>query len=389
MNRAKAFTLAGLLVGMVFLSSCAAQEGGGKVATVNGKPITKMEYERTYHEFEKALHRENASPEEKDKIDDTLKSMTVNKLIYQALVNDEAKKTGIAVTDADVRKYKQDKIFSNPVLKDQFKVFLEQNRMQESDFDAMLKDNLLLQRLMDAKAKDQAQVTDAEIKAFYDANRQSFNLRKRVHAKHILVKAIVPQMKQEIRAKDSKISDAALDREVLDRKRALKAKAEKIYEEVKANPAKFDELARKYSDDKISARRGGDLGEVMENTTDPMFWTAADKTPNGQIHPGVVSTQFGYHIVEVLDRQPPHQQTLSEVRNTIRDYLTQQKKQVFLKQWIEQQKSVARINIEPAYRPMEMKSSNAAGQLPAGETAPAVSPGAAAPAPQSPTKKEP
>lgn len=353
MKKAKASILAGMLACTVFLSACSNQGAlsGGKVATVNGTAITKAEYDKTYGEFEKAFHLEAATPQQRDQMGDMLKQMTLNKLILQTLIYNEASKAGIQVTDADVTKYKQEKIFNNPVMKEQFKSFLDKNNMKEADFDAMLKDNLLLNKFMDAKGGAEVKVSDAEVKTFYDKNVDQFKIPERIHASHILVKAIVPEMKQEIRKQDAKITDADLDKRISAEKEQLKAKADKIYAEVKANPAKFAELAEKNSEDPASAKNGGDLGDMPESNIDPQFWAAAEKTPDGKLYPGVVSTQFGYHIIKVIDRKPPHQQTFEEAKEMIREHMSQEKKQAFLQKWAEQQKSVAKIDIEPAYQP--------------------------------------
>jgi parvulin-like peptidyl-prolyl isomerase len=331
--------------------------GGEKVASVNGTNITKAEYDKTYGEFIKAFHLETASPQQKTALAENLKEMTLNKLILQTLIYNEAQKSGIQVTDADVASYKQKKIFNDPVMKEQFKAFLAQNKMQESDFDAMLKDNLLLNKLMDAKGGAQVQVSDAELKAFYDKNQDQFKIPERIHASHILVKAIVPQMKQEIRSKNPNIKDADLDKEISTERDALKAKADKLYTEVQANPAKFEEVAKASSDDPMSAKNGGDLGFLVSSNIDPAFWAAAEKTEKGKLYPGVVTSQFGYHIIKVFDRQEPHQQTFEEAKDMLREHLEQEKKQVFLQKWAEQQKSTAKISIEPAYQPSSATAS--------------------------------
>ncbi len=354
MKKAKASILAGMLACTVFLSACSSQGGlggGGKVATVNGTPITKTEYDKTYGEFEKAFHLESASPQQREQLADTLRQMTMNKLILHTLIANEAQKSGIQVTDTDVEKYKQDKIFSNPTLKDEFKNFLSANKMQESDFNDMLKENLLISKFMETKGGSQVAVSDADVKNFYSKNVDQFKIPERIHASHILVKAIVPQMKEEIRAQNPKITDTELDKDINTRKQALKAKADKIFAQVKADPAKFSELAKKDSDDTVSAKNGGDLGDMPQSNIDPVFWAAASKTPNGQLYPGVVSTQFGYHIIKVIDRKPPHQQTFEEAKETIREHMSQEKKQAFLQKWAEEQKAMAKINIEPAYQP--------------------------------------
>jgi peptidyl-prolyl cis-trans isomerase C len=374
MNKTKSSILAGVLACTVLLSACT--KGGGlsseKVATVNGTPISKAEYDKTYSEFEKAFHLESAPEQQRNYLADTLRQMTLNKLILQTLVYNEAKKAGIQVTDADVKDYKQKKIFNDPALKEQFQTFLTQNNMKESDFDAMLKDNLLLNKFMDAKGGAQVQASDAELKAYYTKNQEQFKIPERIKASHILVKAIVPQMKQELRSKSPNIKEEELDKTISAKRQELKTKADKIFAEVKANPAKFEELAKANSDDPMSAKRGGDLGYLVESNIDPAFWAAAEKTENGKLHPSVVSTQFGFHILKVLDRQPPHMQSFEEAKEGLREHLEQEKKQEFLEKWAKDQKATAKIEIEPEYEPKKASAPEGGHPAPAAQQQPAA-----------------
>lgn len=353
MKRTNALFLAGMLACTVFLTSCSNSAIGGKVATVDGTPITRSAYDKTYQEFQKAFYVGNIPENQKAALADTLKRMTINKLIFQTLIYNEAAKNGVTVSSADVDSYKKNKIFKDPAVKQQFQQFLTQNKMQESEFDAMLKDNLLVNKLMESKAGPELAVTDAEIKSTYEKNKEQFKLPERIHASHILISAIEPQLKKEFRAKNPKITDAELSKAVAAQKAALKQQAEKILAEVKANPAKFEDLAKADSQDPGSAKQGGDLGFMVQNSTDPAFWTAIEKTPAGQLDPTLVSSQFGYHIVKVLEHAAPHTQSFEESKGMIKERLSQMKKQAFMQKWAEEQKAVAKISVEPAYQPKE------------------------------------
>lgn len=361
-NRTRAFTLknallAGVLAVSVTLAGCSAKSGGllggEKVATVNGTVITKAEYDKTYNEFTRAFGLDKMPKEQQIALTEMVKQMTMQKLIMKTLITDEAEKAGIKVADADVKKYKEEKIFSNPAVKEQFQAFLKQSEMKESDFDAMLRENLLISKFMEKQGGAQVQVTEAEAKAVYDKNKAQFKLPDRIHAEHILVKAIVPEMKKEEREKNPKITDAELDKAIAAKQSELKAKAEKLLQEVKKNPEKFAEVAKANSDDTASAERGGDLGFMTESTTDPQFWAALKKTPEKTLHPNVVSTIYGYHIMRVQAHSPAHQESFAEVREQLQEQLSQEKKQEFLKKWTEQKRNAAKIVIEPAYQPKE------------------------------------
>ncbi len=373
MSRAKAPLLAGLTALTVLFSGCAGKHAGlnagGKVATVDGTVISQADYDKTFNEFKQAFGLDNMPEQQKEMLSETIKQMALNKLILHTMIDNEAKKAGITVTDADVKTYKEEKILKDPAMKAQLQNFLTQNKMSDADFDAMIKENLLLNKFMDVKGGKQVAVTDAETKTFYDKNTDQFKLPERIRASHILVKAIVPEMKQEMREKNAKISDTELEKEISTQKAALKIKADKLFADVKAKPAEFETIAKKNSDDTMSAKQGGDLGYMAQSSIDPVFWEALEKTPNGKMYPGVLPTQFGYHIIKVIDHKPAKQETYVEAKDMIHDQLSQQKKQEFLKQWAEIKKAQAKIVIEPAYQPKAAAPAEG-GMMPVGEAPP-------------------
>lgn len=81
-------------------------------------------------------------------------------------------------------------------------------------------------------------------------------------------------------------------------KSAAKTKVEQILAQVKANPAKFAELAKQYSEDPGSASNGGDLGYFGKGVMAKQFENAAFNMKVGQIS-GIVETQFGFHILKL------------------------------------------------------------------------------------------
>jgi peptidyl-prolyl cis-trans isomerase C len=145
-------------------------------------------------------------------------------------------------------------------------------------------------------------VSDAEIQKAYAENAKQY---EQVKARHIL-----------IAPKGSPAAQAGKD--LTDEQ--AKAKAEDLRKQILAG-AKFDELAKKESDDAGSGARGGDLGSFSRGQMVPEFEEAAFKAKVGEVTP-VVKTQFGYHIIKV----EAHENTpLDEVRPTIEKNLKQTK----------------------------------------------------------------
>jgi peptidyl-prolyl cis-trans isomerase D len=108
-------------------------------------------------------------------------------------------------------------------------------------------------------------------------------------------------------------------------------RAEDLLKQLKAG-AKFEDLAKKYSEDPGSAKEGGSLGWIGKGRTVPEFEKAAFSLPKGQIS-GLVKSSYGFHIIRVEDKQDAHMKTLEEVQSQIEPILKQQKaQQIALKQ---------------------------------------------------------
>jgi peptidyl-prolyl cis-trans isomerase D len=146
------------------------------------------------------------------------------------------------------------------------------------------------------------QPTQQEIEAYYNAHRTEYSVPEQAKARHILIK-LEPN------------ADAKADA-------AAKAKAEDILKQLQKG-ANFAELAKKYSDDPGSKDAGGELGFARRGMMVPQFDNAIFTQKIGDF--AIVKTQYGYHIVQVEERQAAHAQSLAEVTPTIQATLMRQK----------------------------------------------------------------
>ena len=141
----------------------------------------------------------------------------------------------------------------------------------------------------------QIQVSDADAKAYFDKNQANLPAKRQVA--HILV--AFPQ------GADDKAKAAA------------KAKAEEVLAKVKAKPADFAGLAKQYSQDPGSAQNGGDLGFfAKDGTMVKPFEDAAFSLKQGEVS-GLVETQFGYHILKVLEVGQSFESQKAEIVQTL------------------------------------------------------------------------
>ncbi len=144
--------------------------------------------------------------------------------------------------------------------------------------------------------------TDQEIQQYFREHQSEYATPEQARSRHILIK-VAPG------------ADAKTDA-------AAKAKAEGILKQLQAG-GNWTDLAKKYSDDPGSKDSGGELGFSQRGRMVPEFDNAIFTQKVGDIK--IVKTQFGYHIVQVEERQAAHTQTLNEVLPTIQLTLVRQK----------------------------------------------------------------
>jgi peptidyl-prolyl cis-trans isomerase D len=146
-------------------------------------------------------------------------------------------------------------------------------------------------------------VTDDELKAVYQQNIQQYQVPDRVHAEHILLMTV-----------------GKTDAEVAE----IKKKAEDILAQAKKKGSNFEDLAKKYSEDPGSKTKGGDLGWILHGQTVPEFDRAAFSLPKGEVS-DLIRTQYGFHIIKVLEKETAHTKTFDEAKDSIATPLLLQK----------------------------------------------------------------
>jgi peptidyl-prolyl cis-trans isomerase D len=161
-----------------------------------------------------------------------------------------------------------------------------------------------------SKIQNGVQVTHDELQSYYNQHRDQYRLAEQAKVSHILIKTPLP-------GPDGKVDEKGVAE--------AQRRAEDLLKQLKAG-AKFEDLARKYSEDPGSAKEGGSLGWIGKGRTVPEFEKAAFSLPKGQIS-DLVKSSYGFHIIRVDDRQDAHMKTLEEVKDQIEPILKQQKAQ--------------------------------------------------------------
>jgi peptidyl-prolyl cis-trans isomerase C len=288
------------------------------VAKVSGENITEKQVLTVIDQL--ARQKQMPSDQNKNKV---LFQDAVDNLVVEAMLKTEVKQQNVVVdkTKVDQQFLELTKRFPTP---EKFQEAMKGQGLTEASLRKSIEDNLSYQQVVDQATKDVPAVSDADVKKFYDEHPEPFAVPDQVHAAHILLRVeqnTTPEQKAEI-----------------------KKKLEAIRADIDSKKITFADAAAKNSQDPSNAQKGGDLGFFGRGNMVKPFEDAAFATKPGELS-GIVETQFGYHIIQVIEFKPAHQRTLDEVKAQIKQYLEQGAKQTATQKYLGDLKSKAKVEM--------------------------------------------
>lgn len=244
-----------------------------------------------------------------------MRKAAVEMLIDDLLIRQYLRRNAAAPSQEDVQK-EYDKLFE--ALKKQNKTleqFLHEGKMSKEQ----LREDIVAR--LQWKSYLTARFPEAEIKAYYDANKLLFD-NVVVRASHILAKVGTNASAEE--------------------KQKAKAKLEVVRQEIVAGKVTFEDAARKYSECP-SRDKGGDIGPFPYKfvVVEP-FARAAFATKKGEMT-DIVTSDFGFHLIKVTDRTAGEPSQFDQVREVVRDVMAQE--QELYQRVLSDQKKSAKIEV--------------------------------------------
>ena len=353
--------------------------GSDVVATVDGKDIKGLDYQRRYQNQMAAFQQQYGS----NINEQMLRQLGIDQQILQQMVDEqaalvEAERQGIRVSDEELAQ----QIFAIPALQENGR-FIGETRYEQllasqnppmikSTFEENLRRSMMIDKLRSAvtdwvaisdadvereyrernekvkvqvvaltadKFRDKVMVSDADIASYYQAHQAEYRKGEQRKIKYVLIdrdqlRAKVTVTPQEIESYyNSNVQQFQTPEQVrashilikTDGKNEADAKkqADDILKQAKAPGADFAALAKKYSEDDGSKANGGDLDYFTRGRMVPEFEQAAFAMQPGQIS-DLVKSQFGFHIIKVVDKKPAATRSLDEVRAQIQQTLAAQ-----------------------------------------------------------------
>jgi peptidyl-prolyl cis-trans isomerase D len=351
---------------------------GSEVARVGDYKISEIEFQQALRERQEVMRRMvKDTPLDQALLDSPeIRFATIEQIVRERLMLTQAVRDGLVVSDQQLRdvitgneNFREDGKFS----RDRYENFLRAQNLSAAGFDARLRRELLQQPIISAIGENafiprtvadrivrlseqtrevelvtispaafvaQVKLDDAALKAYYDSRQREFELPEQARFDYVVLSldnlAAQEQIPEtEIRqVYDQNTARFATPEErearhilievpakaTAEAKAAAKARAEELAKKARANPDQFDALARENSQDRGSAKDGGELGFLARGMTAKPFEDALFAMKVGEIA-GPVQTDFGYHVIQLKSVRGGSAKPFEEVRATIESEL--------------------------------------------------------------------
>ncbi|MFB0521729.1 MAG: peptidylprolyl isomerase [Desulfatiglandales bacterium] len=289
----------------------------GKVAVVNGSVITRGDFDREMSRVKQRFFRMGKLPGDSELSE--IKKQVLESLINRELLYQESQKQGISVADETINEQlkKLKERFSSEA---EFKSALSEANLSEAAIKSQFKQGMAIQQFIDKEFVQKITVSDKESKTYYDSHPEVFKQPGQVRASHILIKV-----------------DPGADES---QKAEARRKLEKIQGKLQ-NGEDFAALAKEFSEGPSSAN-GGDLGYFKRGQMVKPFEEAAFTLEPGKVSE-IVETEFGYHLIKVIDKKPGKTIAYEDIKGTLERHLKQEKVQEEVGLYVEKLREKAKV----------------------------------------------
>ena len=300
----------------------------GVVAKVNGVEL-RSDYIRFRVNVDLRRIGQNLNAQQKSKLAQTI----IEKEIVRELMYQEGQAKGSGVSSEAIEKELQEfkKSYGS---EEEFNKTLKARGLSEDELKKGIEVDLIAKNLLDQRVKGKVHITDTQVNKFYEDKKESFKRPESFRARHIFV-AYVPYKVVE------NSSPEEIKEKAEEYRAASKKKIDEVYGKVKGG-GNFEELAKQYSEDEGSADKGGDLDFMYKGVFDPHFDKAINELKIGGTS-GIVETEFGYHIIQLLETKPSDYAPFEEVKESIQKHLFMTEAQKLVGRYIETLRKKAEI----------------------------------------------
>ena len=296
-----------VIIAALGISMMAAFTGcsGGTVATVNDTEISAEDMKIT-EDIVSIINEYKTGKSTDDMSDEELSEFTGGVLTFMIdneLIVQEAEKEGIKVSDDEVEnkaKELEATIKSNPILEKSF----SENEITSEQLNVFVKKDMISKKYKD-KFMESQKVKSEDLTKYYKDHQKDLEIEY-AEASHILLATV--------NRDGTEISD--------NEKAKKKELAEEIVQKAK-NGDDFAALAKKYSDDKETGEKGGDLGKFKREDKDAVFSRAVFALEEGNVSE-VIETNSGYEVIK-LKKKTKETPKYADIRESLKTKVLEEK----------------------------------------------------------------
>ena len=272
---------------LIFKEVSPGGETSKVAAVVNGEPIYNAELEQRF-----GLLSTTSAPS-------ITMEETLNAMIEERLLVQEAKKNDLSASDAEVDALLGQIMISNGITLEELKVDLAERGSSYEELYSFYRNSLTVNKLVNQTILSNTTVNEEELRSFYETNKEFLITPETVTVRHILV-----------------MYGEGPDTETFE-------KAEEISEMIEEDKSNFCDLVTEYSEDSGSIMTCGEYTVAETDPFVPEFIEAGFSMEIGEVR--IVKTQFGYHIMYKTDESPEEIPSFEEVSLELRDIVLQEK----------------------------------------------------------------
>ncbi len=239
---------------------------------------------------------------------ENIKKELIDHIVDRYLILEYARRAGIGVSKKEFEAYRNDiKMGYTEAL---FEQVLLRKSMDPETWENLLEEQLVIEKAIRFVTKDVAPPDYEEIKACFESNPESFKAPERVKFRQIFCRT--------------------------------RKEANALYARIRAGEDLAALAGSRFEGPE--AEKGWEVGWVARGTLDKSLDKVLFKMAPGDISP-VVKSASGYHILEVMDRQPEGFQPFSKIIAEIEEELLERKRRVFCKKWLQNLRSHIKVRI--------------------------------------------
>jgi peptidyl-prolyl cis-trans isomerase SurA len=291
------------------------------VAVVNQEIITLSEVEKRVPPLKEEIVTEDRL--EKQERMQALSRQVLEKLIEEKLIDQEVKKSGVKISGKEIEATVEEVKRRNAATQEDLEKALAVEGLTIETYKKQIEKSLQRQKLINWSVKIEEKAGEKELREFYQKNISRYRTNETYRPSQILF--VIPK--------------GATPEEI----REIRKKCQKVLEKIKKGED-FGEMALLYSED-TSNRDHGDLGYFRKGELIPIFEREALRLKVGEMS-GIIRTEFGFHIIKLLDRKGMDPLPFEEVIERVKaEYYDGEMEKAF-KQYLSTLKEKAVIEIK-------------------------------------------